>query len=68
MVKTLGNQDQPRQPDEGAAELFVAGKYHLALSLSKGPGVDRVNPETFSLPDDLLSRLALGNARLYLDW
>ena len=64
-VKTSRNQDQSRQPDKGAAKLFVADESHPAIYLSKGPGVDRVNPETFSLPDDLLSRFALGDARRY---
>ena len=66
-VKTSRNQDQSRQPDKGAAKLFVADESHPAIYLLKGPGVDRVNPETFSFPDDLLSRFALGDARLYFD-
>jgi len=66
-VKTSGNQDQSRQPDKGAAKLFVADESDPAIYLSKRPGVDRVNPETLSLPDDLLSRIALGDARFYFD-
>jgi len=42
-VKTLGKQDQSRQQDKGAAELFVADESNPAICLSKGPGVDRVN-------------------------
>ena len=60
-VKTLGNQDQSRQPEKGTAELFVADESHPVIGLSKDPAVDRVNPESFSFPDDLLSWFALND-------